>query len=210
VKSASTRMPPIADLLPETPAAWRELSPAARGAIARAAWLVLVVAALVAAGGLGRAVRHEYQALSRAQAALDVQAGAGAGARRTVTGSASAPEVAADFTSELPAVAPTDQQMRFAARLAEEQHVVLGQMQYEAMHMEGAGLGRTRVLLQLRGDYRDVKSLVIALLHKYPGLTLERLTLRHAGGPGTERPDEANVELVQYLRPRTPAGVAVS
>jgi len=187
-------MRPVSDLLPDPPALWTELPPVTRGAIARAAWFVLLAAAIGAALACGRASWQAGRALWLAQAALDAQAVAAA--RPSSSARPAAPVDAGDFTAELPAVAPTDEQLRFAARLAEEQHVTLSQMQYEVLHADPGNLGRTRVVLQMRGDYRDMKSLLAALLQKFPGLTLERLTVRHATGA-----DEASVELIQHLRP---------
>jgi hypothetical protein len=113
----------------------------------------------------------------------------------------------ADFVQELPVVAPTDAQIRFAAKLARESELDLQRMQAEPLHVDPGHLGQVRVTLQLRGDYRDEKALLGALLAKFPGLTLERLAVRHRGdGPGARAgdarsDDEATFELTQYLRP---------
>ncbi len=120
------------------------------------------------------------------------------------------------FISELPAVAPTDSQFRFAAKIAHEQDVSIAQMQSESLKSDPSTLGQTRLTLQVRGDYRAIKNLWIALLAKYPGLTLERLALRHHAESPVPTPqqsiasvllptdrgdDEANIDLVQYTRP---------
>lgn len=127
------------------------------------------------------------------------------------------PEREGDFVSELPVVAPSDLQFRYTANLAHEQRVSILQMQSELLKSDPKALGQTRITLQLRGDYRDVKNVWIALLAKFPGLTLQRLTVRHHGdavqtsvptGAGGALPpidrdlDEATLELIQYTQPR--------
>jgi hypothetical protein len=73
-------------------------------------------------------------------------------------------------------------------------------------------LGQARLSVQVRGDYRDIKSFAIALLDKFPGLALERLSVRRSSTPGAapaafpssapaEAMDEATVEFIQYTRP---------
>ncbi len=121
--------------------------------------------------------------------------------------------VEGDFVSELPVTPPTDLQIRFAAKLAREQDVTVVQMQSEPLKSGTSALGQSRITLQLRGDYRDIKNVLIAMLSKYPGLTLQRLTIRHhadtvvappPGGtaaplpPADRADDEASIELIQY------------
>lgn len=84
-----------------------------------------------------------------------------------------------DFASELPTTPPTDLQIRYAAKLAREQDVTVVQMQSEPLKSDPSALGQSRITLQLRGDYRDIKNVWIAMLSKYPGLTMQRLTIRH-------------------------------
>ncbi len=120
------------------------------------------------------------------------------------------------FVTELPAAALTDPQFRFAAKIAREQEVSIAQMQSESLKSDPNTLGQTRLTLQVRGDYRAIKNLWIALLAKYPGLTLERLTLRHhaestvpapqqsaaPASPSADRgEDEADIALIQYTQP---------
>jgi hypothetical protein len=120
-----------------------------------------------------------------------------------------------DFVSELPATPPTDLQIRFATKLAHEQAVTVVQMQSEPLKSDASALGQNRITLQLRGDYRDIKNVWIAMLAKYPGLVLERLTIRHHADavaaplpavtttplPAADRADdEASVEMIQYTR----------
>ena len=121
-----------------------------------------------------------------------------------------------DFVSELPITSPADLQIRFAAKLASEQNLTVVQMQSEPLKSEFGSLGQSRITLQLRGDYRGIKNVWIALLSKYPGLTLQRLTVRHhadavaAPSPAaTTSPlpsadgadDEASIEMIQYTQP---------
>ncbi len=129
--------------------------------------------------------------------------------------------VESDFVSELPSTLPTDVQIRYAAKLAREQEVTVVQMQSEPLKSDSAALGESRITLQLRGDYRDIKNVWIAMLSKFPGLTLQRLTLRHHASVGTvtapspattdvalspaDRADEAGIEMIQYTQ--APASV---
>lgn len=123
-----------------------------------------------------------------------------------------------DFVSELPITSPADLQIRFVAKLASEQNLDVVQMQSEPLKSEFGSLGQSRITLQLRGDYRGIKNVWIALLSKYPGLTLQRLTVRHhadaatAAAPSpaaTTSPlppadgadDEASIEMIQYTQP---------
>ncbi len=127
-------------------------------------------------------------------------------------------EDARDFVSELPAESPNDAQIRYAAKLAHESHVVIVQMQAEPLKADPKTLGQSRLTLQLRGDYRDIKNVWIALIEKYPGLVLERMTIRHhdamssvtavpaaaeamALPPAEAADDEATLEMIQYTRP---------
>ena len=120
-----------------------------------------------------------------------------------------------DFVSELPITPPADLQIRFAAKLASEQNLTVVQMQSEPLKSEFGSLGQSRITLQLRGDYRGIKNVWIALLSKYPGLTLQRLTVRHHADaaaapspaattsplPSADGDDEASIEMVQYTQP---------
>jgi hypothetical protein len=145
--------------------------------------------------------RLAWRALHRAQAPVHATA-------RTLPGPAQqAPQPSGDFVQELPTVAPTDAQIRFVAKLARESQVELLRMQSEPVHVDPQHLGQVRVTLQLRGDYRDEKALLGALLAKFPGLTLERLAIRHRGEAAGAKPgdtrsdDEVTLELTQYTRP---------
>jgi hypothetical protein len=121
-----------------------------------------------------------------------------------------------DFVLELPVVSPGDLQIRYAARLAREQGASVLQMQSEVLKTDPKALGQSRITLQLRGDYRDIKNVWVALLAKYPGLTLQRLTLRHhtemQSVPSPQAAavtlrsvdradDEATIEMIQYTQP---------
>jgi len=78
-------------------------------------------------------------------------------------------------------------------------------MQGETIKVGAKQLGQAKFTLQLRGDYRDIKLVISGLLSKLPGLTLQRLTLRHPdaldGNSTATGSDDASVELIQYLRP---------
>ena len=111
----------------------------------------------------------------------------------------------ADFVSVLPSLVDPDATIRFTSRLAQDQDVRISQMQSEPIAIDAKKLGQAKFTLELRGDYPHIKDVVIGLLAKFPGLTLQRLTIRHrdaaSGNPADKGSDEANLELIQFLRP---------
>ena len=170
--------------------AWSGIDAQARGVLARGAWLLVL---LVSVGGVaisGAMLHRSWAALRHAQAE-EVRPRPVRAAPRA----ASEPE--GDFVAELPAIAPSDAQIRHAGKLAESLHLVVAQMQADARSSAPHGLAQVRLAIQLRGDYRDLKAFVASMLEKYPGLTLEKLSITHGASA-----DEASVELVQYLRAR--------
>ena len=110
-----------------------------------------------------------------------------------------------DYVASLPQVADGDAVVRFASRLAQDQALRVLQMQTESVSTDPRKFGQTKLTLQVRGDYIHIKNLVIGLLAKFPGLTLQRLTIHHRdavpGAPVDAGSDEAAVEMIQYLRP---------
>ena len=110
-----------------------------------------------------------------------------------------------DFVSALQRVADPDLTFRFAARLAHDQGIQISQMQSEFIATEANKLGQAKFTLQLRGDYVRIKNVMIDLLAKFPGLTLQHLTIHHRdaapGNSADTSSDEASLELIQYLRP---------
>lgn len=111
----------------------------------------------------------------------------------------------ANFVSVLPALVNPDATIRFTSRIAQDQDVRISQMQSQSIATDAKKLGQAKFTLQLRGDYPHIKNVVIGLLAKFPGLTLQRLTLHHrdaaAGNPADKGNDEATLELIQFLRP---------
>lgn len=78
---------------------------------------------------------------------------------------------------ELPAIAPTDAQIRFAAKLARESQVNLQRMQSEPLPLAPRHLGQVRVALQLGGDYRSGKLVVrtnLALTSRHHRINCKR------------------------------------
>jgi hypothetical protein len=118
-------------------------------------------------------------------------------ANQSSRSSASAP----DFVAELGVDVSSDTEFRFASRLAAEQRVELFQMQSESLQSAPRQLRQTRLTMQLRGDYGDIKTLLAGMLEKFKGLTLQRLTIRHRDGGIDQGHDDAVVELIQYTRP---------
>jgi hypothetical protein len=185
-----------------------DLEPSTRTLLARQALAALLLVGVVCLAGTTRSI---VQLLAVPNNGKPLAAIPDTGVASQFLGSptpfARSQEGERDFVSELPSVAPSDQQIRYAARITHEQAVSIVQMQTESLKADSKGLGRSRITLQLRGDYRDVKNVWIALLAKYPGLVMERLNLRHHadGPPGDRADDEATVEMIQYTQP---AGLA--
>ncbi len=171
---------------------------------------IVFVAGAIALTSAGVAVYRASEALHLAIASTPVRADPALAPTMPRPSS-----VEGDFVSELPATPPTNLQIRFAAKIAHEQDVTVVQMQSEPLKSGSSAIGQSRITLQLRGDYRDIKNVWIAMLSKYPGLTLQRLTIRHhadtvvAPSPaGTTTPlppadradDEASIEMIQYTQ----------
>ena len=97
--------------------------------------------------------------------------------------------------------------IRFASRLALDQDVRIAQMQSEPIRTDDKKLGQAKFTLQLVGNYANIKNVVIGLLAKFPGMTLQHLTIRRrdasSGNPADKGSDEATLELIQYVRPAT-------
>ena len=78
-------------------------------------------------------------------------------------------------------------------------------MQSQTIAIDAKRSGQVKFTLQLRGDYVHIKNVVIGLLAKFPGLTLQRLTIHHrdasSGNPADKGSDEATLELIQFVRP---------
>ena len=114
-----------------------------------------------------------------------------------------------DFVYTLPSTAEPDTTIRFTSKLAQDQDVRISQIQSEFVATDPKKLGQTKFTLQLRGDYPNIKNVVIGLLAKFPGLTLQRLTVHHrdnaAGTPPDKSNDEASIELLQFTQPTTPS-----
>lgn len=84
------------------------------------------------------------------------------------------------------------------------------QLQSEPVNIAPVRPRKTRVRLQVRGDYVGTKAFVASLLADFPGLALEHLTIRHNLSviPGSESTaaarggdDESAIELIQYSVP---------
>jgi hypothetical protein len=115
-----------------------------------------------------------------------------------------------DASDDLPSVGDLNSLPRFTSRIAHEQGLVVVQMQTEVSKPDGKHLAQARTTLQLRGDYVPTKTLLIALLAKFPGLTLEHLTIRHRPtAVASQAPtdvarrseDETTIEMIQYSKP---------
>jgi hypothetical protein len=194
-----------------------ELEPSKRYLVAWLALAALLLAGVVCLAGSARSVIQLSTALRNSKQSAAMQ-GSSVARRALVSATQfeSSQEGVSGFVAELPLVAPSDPQIRYAAKLAHEQRVSIVQMQTEFLKADPKALGQSRITLQLRGDYRDIKNVWIALLAKYPGLVLERLNLRHhTDGLPAPAPlptatalqsvdradDEATIEMIQYTRP---------
>ncbi len=199
-----------------------ELDPPKQALLAWVSLAFVLVGGVVLLAASTRGVRELSQQLASVkQDAAKPGASGASSALVSPTQPAPSAEDARDFVSELPAESPNDAQIRYAAKLAHELHVVIVQMQAEPLKADPKTLGQTRLTLQLRGDYRDIKNVWIALIEKYPGLVLERMTIRHhdampaapslpavpaapvamALSPTDAVNDEATLEMIQYTRP---------
>ena len=120
-------------------------------------------------------------------------------------GSTSTPAGTADFVSSLPTTIDPDATVRFTSRLAQDQSVRISQIQSQPIATDAKHLGQAKFTLQLRGDYPNIKNVLIGLLAKFPGLTLQHLTLHHrdaaSGNSADKGSDEATLELIQFIRP---------
>lgn len=83
----------------------------------------------------------------------------------------------------------------------------VAQVRSEPVHTEPRRLGQIKFSLQFRGDYVDIKSVLVDILSKFPGMTVQHLSIRHstalAGKGSIDGGDEASLELLQFLRPAT-------
>jgi hypothetical protein len=182
---------------------WHAAGPEARTIATRfvlGSLVVAGVALVVLAGWHGRAA---YVERSRIRASADISSHAASSSDEDHRQA-----VASDFSDSLPADSASDQQFRFAARLAESSRVTIAQMQSESANGgDSRHFPRRRLTMQLRGDYRDIKAVCWGVLDKFPGLVLQRMAIRHHEAPGATAPagdrgdDEATIELIQYLRP---------
>jgi len=188
MKSLFERALPAPRALPEA-ASWYAIS---------AAWLcaaVLTAAFVLQNCHLAALARSHGEASSISNHSDDAR---NVHAARTLT----AP---ADFVSALPSIVDPDATIRFTSRLAQDQDARISQMQAQSIATDAKKLGQAKFTLQLRGDYPRIKNVVIDLLAKFPGLTLQRLTIHHrdaaSGNPADKGGDEATLELIQFLRP---------
>ncbi len=108
-----------------------------------------------------------------------------------------------DFVPTLPQVADPDGTIRFATRLSEGLSVTIAQIQSRPVSTSKQAFGRVQYDLRLHGDYADIKSLLAGVLSKFPGLSLERLTLHRSDVSSAVAASDvdATVELVQLLAP---------
>lgn len=174
----------------------------------QAHWAVFILSVLAAAVALMVSGRFLSSAVRSLHVAEDLNASAAATPRAQSPRAGIATQ--RDVVEDLPLVPESDSLTRFASKIAHELGLTLLQMQSESLKVEPNHLGQRRSTLQVRGDYLSTKKLLIALLAKFPGLTLEHWTIRHrAGGlPTTAAADVANrsddestIDLIQYSRP---------
>jgi len=145
-------------------------------------WMVFVLAMVTVAAGAWSAANF-FQRQARLISGISFANGGNGTATQANRGEfrLPAPNIAADAFN----VRPFDELARVTAKLAREQQLEVVQLQSEQIEVASRGLSHTRITLALRGDYVPSKSLIIALLSAFPGLTLEHLSVRHqvAGDP---------------------------
>jgi hypothetical protein len=98
-----------------------------------------------------------------------------------------------------------DAPFRSVGLLANEQGVTVTHMQRKVISTSSRALAHVQYDLQLRGNYVAIKSVLIGMLQKFPGLVIQRLAFRseRADGPGAAGAEDVGgtVELIQYLSP---------
>jgi hypothetical protein len=169
------------------------------------AWLSFGLSLLVTVLMLVSSVRLDLQAT----AALQMQRALIASASARTSGLAVRRSANPNQETMLPANGDSDPLIRWASKIASEQGVTLVQIQTEAAKPDSKHLGQIHAALRLRGEYPAIKVVLISLLDKFSGLTLEHLTIRHrmsvvsnAGAATTpdRSDDEATIEMIQYSK----------
>lgn len=125
---------------------------------------------------------------------------AGERLRAELSMSASAPveRPLADYTQRLPADVAVGPLVHQLQRSSAQLGVVVVSVAGAAHDATAQTLGRTDVRLTLRGNYPNLKTVLAEALDRFPGLVLQRMSLRRLAS-GTEL--EARVDLVQFSRP---------
>lgn len=163
------------------------------------------VAVVVASIGSSRILSSAVGSLHAAEADVASPAPA-SGAPRAQTSSARRD----GLVDGLPPDQDSDALTRYLSKIAHEEGLALLQMQSENLKTDPRHLAQRRSTLEVRGDYLSTKRMLIAMLAKFPGLTLEHWAIRHRpSGAATNAPadaanrpdDESTIELIQYSRP---------
>lgn len=161
-------------------------------------WAACLFGALLAGGLLIVAVPHATEAWRRhggAEAAR-VSAQSVPQAHRDV-----APDVASDFTSKLPREASLPDVVQTLQRAAVPLGVTLRSLQARERSPAADALGRSELVVTLRGDYIKLRQVLTDVLSRYPHVTLSTLRASRVEG-GVEV--EAIAMLSVWTRPLPP------
>ena len=99
--------------------------------------------------------------------------------------------------------------MPFIGKIAKERHLELTRVEVGPMASSSTPRVRTTNLnLLLKGEYADIKMLVIAMQDRFHGMTLSKFSVRRASelpagaGTGSAAPTtlEASIDMTQFAR----------
>lgn len=162
------------------------------------------LASLVLAAGFlaSLAFGWKWQAQQRSVAfQADMQRLAAFGRASTAGSSGDFQIPVGDFAARLPASAPIEGLVRELQRSSAAANVVLVSVSASPRMASAQTLGRTEVAVQLRGNYSNLKVILAEALSRFPGLVLQHVSIRHAGGTSEL---EARVDLFMATRAMSP------
>jgi hypothetical protein len=185
---------------------WLVIEAGRRWSSASVQWGVagaLLVAMVLGLAGVGHGMHTGWQERSVAEQAWSsfqaMAEGDDASASIHGSGGASLPAADTDFTARLPLDASLPDLVQMVQREASPLNVQLQGLQAKAGQAPGpTRLGRSELVLNLRGNYPAVRQVLASTLARYPHVTLPTLRLRRAEG-STEV--EATATLSVWTRP---------
>lgn len=91
-----------------------------------------------------------------------------------------APAVPRDFVADLPTTAPAHAFIQHVEREAKALNVRVASIQSGEPRAQGEHLSYVELVLNLQGQYPDIKLLLKQVLERYPGSTVARLSMKRA------------------------------